>query len=451
MEEKIPVKSKFWLNIADCFSTTMNSLITGGGLTYLFVTYRGLDARLSGLVWLLFGIWNAFNDPLFGYISDRTKSRLGRRIPYIRYGSFFYGLIFAVSWLELPFFSGQIGMCIQMLVSLFLFDMLYTAIATSIYVMPYEMTVSNEARSSLFLWRLVFSVFSMAIPVVLLPLVRPEVGESAVPFRILMACIGLAAALVIFASSFFYKEQTFHRAEQPPFLQSALHCFRNRPFLNFLVVSFSVVFIQTILMTGVIYYFDAFSGCSMTACYGAMACGILLGILFWIRMQKTRGVRNSMLLMCVLFAAGTLIMIFFGGSPIPAAAGFFLIGTGFSGSMYLIPLMNGDVIDFDETVTGLRSEGMYAGINSLVTKPAISFANAAFPLILSWFGYDQTIPVAAQSTLARQGILIAWMAIPAILLILDCITLRFYALSGPEWDAKKQALARKHQSDGKSC
>ena len=144
-------------------------------------------------------------------------------------------------------------------------------------------------------------------------------------------------------------------------------------------------------------------------------------------------------------------MIFFGGSPIPAAAGFFLIGTGFSGSMYLIPLMNGDVIDFDETVTGLRSEGMYAGINSLVTKPAISFANAAFPLILSWFGYDQTIPVAAQSTLARQGILIAWMAIPAILLILDCITLRFYALSGPEWDAKKQALARKHQSDGKSC
>lgn len=446
MKEKISVKSKFWLNIADCFSTTMNSLITGGGLTYMFVTYRGMSPRLSGLVWLLFGIWNALNDPLFGYISDRTRSNLGRRIPYIRYGSVFYGLIFALSWQDIPFFSSQTGMCIQMLISLFLFDMLYTAIATSIYVMPYEMTVSNEARSSLFLWRLVFSIVSMAVPVVLLPLIRPEVGESSVPFRLIMAGIGIAAAVIIFTSSFFYREQGGEKVKQPPFLQSILHCLRNRPFLNFLVVSFSVVFIQTILMTGVIYYFDAYPNCPMIACYGAMAVGIVLGIILWLHTQKARGVKFSMILMCALFAAGALIMTFLGGNMILAVIGFFLVGTGFAGSMYLIPLMNGDVIDYDETVTGLRSEGMYAGINSLITKPAISLANAAFPLILSWFGYNQSVNIASQTPLAKQGILVAWMAIPALLLIICCITLRFYPLGGAEWAARKKALEEKHSS-----
>ncbi len=60
--------------------------MAAGALTYYFVNLRGLSTYYTGIVWLLFGIWNAVNDPLFGYISDRTKSNLGRRIPYIRFG-----------------------------------------------------------------------------------------------------------------------------------------------------------------------------------------------------------------------------------------------------------------------------------------------------------------------------------------------------------------------------
>ncbi len=64
---------------------------------------------------------------------------------------------------------------------------------------------------------------------------------------------------------------------------------------------------------------------------------------------------------------------------------FFLVGIGFAGGMYLIPLMNGDVIDKDEHHTGLRREGMYAGVNSFITKPAISLAQAVFlSLQTSW-------------------------------------------------------------------
>lgn len=443
-EERISLSSKLWLNLADCFSSTMNSLLTGGGLTYMFVTYMGMDAGLSALVWIIFGIWNALNDPLFGYISDHTKSRLGRRIPYIRYGAFFYGAIFALSWQAYPFSGNQTGMFFQMLTTLFLFDTLYTAIATSIYVMPYEMAISNKARSGLFLWRACFSVVSIAAPLILMPKLKPQAGEDAALFRTVMACIGAAAALVIFASTFFYREKNYMKQEQPSMLKSIAQCLRNRSFLAFEVLSFSVIFIQTILMTGVIYYFDAFTSCPMILCYGAMLAGVLAGMVFFSTQLKRREVRDMTFLMCAVFGAGCLAMVFLGSVPAASAVCFFCVGIGFAGGMYLVPMMNGDIIDFDETVTGRRSEGMYAGINSLITKPAISLANAAFPLILGWFGYDVSVKIADQTAWAKEGILVAWMAIPAVLLALCCLSMRFYPLHGPEWAEKKRLLAEKH-------
>lgn len=443
MEEKIALKSKFWLNFADCCSTTMNSLLTGGGLTYMYVTYMGLDSKLAATVWLIFGIWNAFNDPLFGYISDHTKSRLGRRIPYIRYGSFAYGVIFALSWV--PFVPTQAGLFVQMLAALFLFDTLYTAIATSIYVMPYEMATTNKARSSLLVWRLGFSVVSMVVPLVLLPLVKPQAGQDAAPFRLLMAGIGAFAAVVLFASTFFYKEKnTGAAAAQPPFLRSVAQCFSNRAFLNFEVISFTVTFLMTILMTGVIYYFDAYPGCPMGVCYGAMAAGVAAGLAVWLTQRDRLGLKKCTIVMCLVFMLGCAAMVFWGGVPAVAAAGFFCVGVGFSGGMYLVPLLNGDVIDYDETRTGTRREGMYAGINSLICKPAISLANAAFPLILGWYGYDLSAAIAAQSAHAKQGILVAWMALPALLLFVCWLTMHFYPLAGKDWEAQKQALAEKH-------
>ena len=81
-QEKVSALSKLWLCLADCLCGTANGLLTGGGMSYFFVNYMGMDEKLASIVWIIFGIWNAFNDPLFGYLSDRTKSKLGRRIPY---------------------------------------------------------------------------------------------------------------------------------------------------------------------------------------------------------------------------------------------------------------------------------------------------------------------------------------------------------------------------------
>lgn len=449
---KIPLRSKIMLSFADCMCATMSGLVTGGGLTYYFTRWMGLEPGKAATVWLIFGIWNAVNDPLFGYISDRTNSKLGRRIPYIRYGAPVYAAVFILCWARFPFATSQWAMFWQMLTALFLFDTLYTAIATAIYVMPYEMTVDNQERGSIFVWKIVFSVFSLAAPLVLLPLIQPDPGTDATNFRLIMAGIGIFSGLVIFLSTFFYKEQEFAKEEeQPSFFKGIAACFKNRSFLIFEVLSFTIIYVQTALMQGVLYYFSEFD-VPMMPCYGAMAAGAVLGVIAFSKWQHSLGVKKCMQAMTGAFSISCLMMAFFGGSYAVAMVGFFFTGVGFAGGMYVIPLMNGDVIDYDETVTGLRREGMYAGVNSFITKPAISIAQAAFLSILARYGYDQAAASGTQSAMAEKGILYAWMLVPGILLAVCFFVMFLYKLDGPAWLEKKKALdARHHELDAQQA
>ena len=446
-EEKVPVAGKVWLSFADCMCATLNGLLTGGGMTYFFTKFMGLSEELASVVWIIFAIWNAFNDPLFGYLSDRTKSKLGRRIPYIRYGSFFYALVFVLTWFKWPFGGSQTVLFIQMLVTLFLFDTFYTAIATSLYVMPYTMAVTNKARSSIFIWKIGFSLISLSVPLVVFPLIKPEVGEDPFRFQMIMTAIGVVTFLVIFFSTFFYKEKVQNEAEESMGLfRSVAECFKNRSFVVFEVLSFTVIFIQTILMQGVIYYCDEFDT-PMPLAYGALGLGAVAGILLWIRMLRPWGVRKCVLIMCVSFACAAAVMCALGRFAPVALIVFFVTGVGFAGGMYLVPIMNGDVIDYDEIKTGARREGIHAGVNSLITKPAISLANAAFLMIAKWFGYDTALAAGMQSALAKQGVLVAWMAVPALLLALSAVAMKFYPLFGKGWEEQKTALARRHEQE----
>ena len=445
LQEKVKLSSRMWLGGADCMITTLCNIMTGGGLTFFFVEYFGMDAKWSAACWLIFGIWNAINDPLFGYISDRTKSKLGRRRPYIRYGAIMIAAVFSLTWITWADTGSDVQMFIQMLIALFLFDMLYTAIATSLYVMPYEMAVTNEARSKIMFVKVIFGLVALSVPLVLLAELEHILEQSLIRFQMIMIILGILAGVIMFFSTFFYKEKEYiKQEEQYPFFQSLITCFKNKSFIIFEMISFSVTFIQTALMIGLSYYFEAYA-ISYLPCYAAMLIGIIFGMYLWMKPGLKWGVKKSIVIMCLIFGIGLAIMLIFGQYLIAGVIGFLSAGIGFSGGMYVVPLMNGDVIDYDEHVSGLRREGMYAGVNSFICKPAISFANAAFPAMLLWFGYDHSVSIAQQTDLAKFGICFSWLFIPALLLMICAIVIaKFYPLSGDKWNNIKNKLADEH-------
>jgi GPH family glycoside/pentoside/hexuronide:cation symporter len=450
-EERVPVRSRIWISIADSAVAILQSLVATSALTYYFVKLRGLDTGLAGIVWLCFGIWNAINDPLFGYISDRTRTSIGRRLPYIRYGAPFLAGGFMLFWLNLPGTDGnQTLMFVQMLVALFIYDTLYTAIATSIYIMPYEMAVSNKARSTIYVWKIIFMVFTIVVPMVL-ERFKPDVGDAAgiASFRWLMTAFGLGMAALVFVSTFFYREKHFTQAEQqPPFVTAFKECFRNRSFIVFESISFTVIFAQTALMQGIWLYFDELKVSGLPL-YVSLAAGIIGGVVLWINRRDKWGIKTSTRIMTLVFAIGCFALLLGGRMVVPAAFGFLCFGFGFAGGMYLIPLMNGDVVDYDEHKTGLRREGMYAGINSFITKPAISIAQWALLSIIAAFGYDQTLAKGTQSASAQTGILVGWVAPTGVLLLLCFFALALYPLAGEKWEEIKKQLAFRHREKEK--
>jgi glycoside/pentoside/hexuronide:cation symporter, GPH family len=444
-EEMVPLTSRIWVSIADASCAMLNTFVVSIGLTYYFTSFRGLGAGLAATAWIIFGVWNAVNDPLFGYISDRTKSGLGRRIPYIRYGAPLIGLSFVICWINFGgIHASQTAMFIQLLLFLFVFDTLYTAIATSIYVMPYEMAVSNKARSSIFIWKLIFSIFPLAVPLILWGIIRPEPGSDPFSFQLIMIGFGLVMAVLIFFSTFYYKEMHFQQEEtQLPFLKSIKECFKNRAFIVFMVLSFTIIYVQTSLMLGLNYYLAEFSIPAIPL-YAALGVGIIGGVFLFVNFRERWGVKGCTMVMAAVFSLGCFLVLGFGHVLIPTLIGVFFFGIGFAGGMYLIPLMNGDVVDMDEHLTGLRREGMYAGVNSFITKPAISFANSIFIWFLTMNGYNFSGLKGTQSAQAEMGILLGWVLIPGILLAISFGSLFLYPLAGKNWDDIKKQLSQLH-------
>jgi len=465
-EKKVPVKSAVSLSFADSLCSLMCSFAEGSVINYFFIYYLGLDAGYAAIVWILFGIWNAINDPIYGFIADRTKHKLGRRIPWIRYGGPIYAALFILCWMNFPAMQGvQWFLSIQMALSLFLFDTLYTAVASALYVMPYEMAVTNKARSPIFVWKIAFSAISTGVPLFLNGFLDQILKKGYWYFFGIMCGIGVVAGIVIFFSTFFYHENGYVKDEpQPKFWAGLWACLKNKSFLLFEVISFTVMFAQTSLMDGISACFPMWGetwmgtgnqNTAMYICYGAMLVGVVLALVFDVKMREKLGAKVLTLIMCALFALGCFLGAFLGRYFVATILSFFFIGVGFAGGMYLIPVINGDVIDKDEIDNGSRREGTYAGVNSLITKPAMSLAAVAYNGIFAALGLDTSITTtsetgevltnfAKQSDGAKNGLFIAWMLIPGILLVLSFVAMYFFPLAGAKWNQEKAELSAKH-------
>lgn len=445
VEERVPLKSRIFVSAADGFVNLLQGIVGGGALTYYFTQNRGLDNDLAGIVWIIFAIWNAINDPLYGYISDKTKSKLGRRLPYIRYGAPLIAISYIVCWIYGPGNNNDTALFIQFLVFLFFYDTFYTAVASALYVLPFEMAVSNKARGSIFVWKIFFSVIGMAFPLIVVPLVKPGPYDNVLPYQIFHVVLGIVVGITVFSSSFMAKENQYvQEEEQLPFFKAITTSLKNNAFLIFEILSFTVIYTQTALFQGLLYYVDEIDVPIMPL-FGVFILNTVFTLIFLITQHEKLGVKRCMQICLSGITVGCFVLAFGGKIFILALIGFFLLGMGVAAGFYLLQLQFGDVMDADEIKTGLRREGMYAGVNSLVTKPAISIAQASFLWIINAYGYVEGYKPGLQYDRAETGILIGWMLIPGILLAISLISLKWYPLAGPEWRIKKQKLSKIHQ------
>ncbi len=445
INDKIPEKTKWAFGFIGTASAALEGTVFGS-ITFFYNIKLGLDSGLIGIAWIIFGFWNAINDPIFGILEERTKTKIGRRIPYIRYGAFIYGFLFILSWF--PFFgSSQTALFLNFVVVLFVFDTIYTLVGLVTYSLPAEMAITAKSRANLGVYTTILGALgvlvSMALPMFLLTGKTTQLDPA---FRPVMIIVGVVSSIIMFVGSFFLYENEYTQKEETLGIMDSLKaCLKNKPFLIFESSNFLFTIGYTILLSGIFYYIQfVLQLADFMAMVPLMVVFLSLFIftaVFSFLVPKY-GLKKIQLFGLLFSAFAFLISFFVAEVLIPALIVFSLIGIGMAARVVSEQPIMGDLIDYDETLTGKRRETSYAGINALFVKPSISIANWLYLTIFTVYGFDETLNV--QSDHAKVGIMIGFFLVPSILFLIAGILFKWYPLHGKEWDSKKEEISKIH-------
>ncbi|MGD8998467.1 MAG: glycoside-pentoside-hexuronide (GPH):cation symporter, partial [Anaerolineae bacterium] len=438
-------RSKLLYGVGDTGFSLTTTII--GAYFLIFMTdVVGLAPGVAAAAIFVGRSWDYINDPIFGYISDRTRTRWGRRRPFLLFGALPFALAFAMLWWRPPW-ERDLFLAAYYALAYMVFD----ATATFIY-MPYfaltpELTSDYDERTSLTTYRMFFSIVgslaAFTIPLAIIGSFRPE---SAPRVWMMGLAFGVASALPFLAVFFGTRERAvFMQQERPGLRESLRAAMRNRPFvfglIIFLLTWVTVEILQATLLFFVKYVVqrEAQNDLVMATIFVTAVFALPIwefvsrhwskrwayagGIAFWALVQigmitlgPTTGL-TTILVMCVL------------------------AGIGVSAAHVLPWAIIPDAIEWGEWQTGERHEGMFYSLVTLIRKATTSLAVPAVGLILQFTGY---VPNAAQQPpSALMGIRIVIGPIPAVLLCLGILFAILYPLSREEYADIARELERR--------
>jgi len=378
---KLSFKYKFYWGIA-ALGTSLISGIYGGLLTIFYQDYLGLSARWIGIAATVYAFWNAFNDPLFGYITDNTRSKRGRRIPYMRFTAPFLALTFILVWFAPPQ-AGQQTLFWWMLGSMLLYDTCYTIIGLVYSSLLPEVTESDAQRNGLQISCSLFGMLGTLLGFIIPDLVRPKTGEaSLVPLYIAMVAVGIVGMILILITTFKIKERReFAVVDKPvPPLEAIRFTFTSKAFLFLVAENFMAILISSLILGSIFYLADYVLHWPAMQLLAFLFIPMILSIPLTTVFRKGLGVIGAQQFLLVLAGIGLISIALVPKALIPVCIA--LAGVGLAGPQTLTNVLFAQVADEDELRLGQRREGAFFGINALITKPAQSIALWITPFIL---------------------------------------------------------------------
>ncbi|MHA1697403.1 MAG: MFS transporter, partial [Promethearchaeota archaeon] len=336
------------------FGTSLISGVYGAMLQYFYQTYLRLPANWISIAAGLYAIWNAINDPLFGFISDATRSRRGRRIPYMRYTAPFLALTFILVWFVPPTLPDW-QIFVWMLVSMLLYDTAYTIIGLVYSALLPEVTESDKERGELQKYASIFMLVGTIFGFLLPDLLRPKVGStSLIPLYVGMVVIGISGAICVLLTTIRVKERPeFTRVDKPlGFVDSIKYTIKNKSFIILVSANFMSILVQAIIMGSLYYLADYVLRIPAIIPLAIIFIGLLAGTFFANILASRFGVAKGNQIMLVISGVPLILLLFVPNIlvfPCLVFAGF-----GLSGPLVLTNVLFGQVCDEDETRTGVR-------------------------------------------------------------------------------------------------
>jgi len=426
--------------------------------TFYFAVIQ-LNITLITIGFIIWAVWNSFNDPMLGYLSDRTHTRFGRRMPYIMIAIIPLGIVLFLLFTPLlPIgAANQIGNFIYFLIIIIVFEFFYTMYSLNATSLFPETFISKDERTKANNVRQVFLILGLFIAFILPGFFITDYSDPTTTTLGEYQIFGIVLAIIVICvGGIFIKFTPREKAEfkddykkAPGFFDSIKLCIKSKSFRWYIPAEIANWFVYGILPTLVPLYAKAVLGMEdalMTSLL--LACTFLSSAIFitilWKPVVRKIGNRKAWMISMTVWIFTLLPLMFLGPNMvIVAMIVFFFIGLGLSGSLYIIDLIISDIVDEDEVNTGTRREAGYYGVNAFFLRLGIIVVFISIGpvfIIADWEVF--TLPV---SSAVEMGLRTLMFVYPAVALIIAILAIYKYPLDGEKLIKVKEEVQRLHE------
>ncbi len=417
---------------------TFNSFVQ-----YFYTDVKGLPPQWVGWGLFAFGFWNAVNDPVAGWLSDRTSTRWGRRRFFIGLLAIPTAIAFALVWLPPIDDDNPTALMVYFLVMISIYDLLQSIVTLNqdaLFPEMYQETGNRATGSSI--RQLIGFAFGNGLAVAATPLVYDRLGWGA-----LAVLWGALAVIMYFVSLIGIRENPVFAQQDNPSLREQINVvFSNRTFLIVLSINFATRFILAVLLAVMPFYAKyilGVEGQELTQLLAALLASAGISLLVWQHIIRMHGTRRAMIASLIgsAICATPLLVV---NSVETTALALVVLGFAVGGTVLGPDLLFAEVVDDDYVQTGRRREGMYRGILGFIFRfpPAVAVLILGQGLAIAQYDSD----LAAQPDAVLAVIRVFAAVLPLLAVILGVALLLAYPLYGKHLLDIQQRAARLRQS-----
>ena len=423
----------------------INSAFNVWVFTFYFVAV-GLSVIYIMFAFILWTIWNAINDPLIGYLSDRTHTRWGRRKPYIIVGLIPLLIIEIIIWI--PPTDSHFITFIYLLIMLMCYDTFYTCVTLSFDTLFPELYTSVEERAEANTIKQVLGMIGLIAAFLIPGLFIAEISEQSgylINGIVTTIIVGLTLLIAIIWGVKEREEFQLDHKHEFGFLTGMKHTFKNKGFILYTIIFFLYEYILLVYATVILLFGKHVLGATpfeTTLLLGIMFIVGIASVVVWSKLDVKIGSRKAYMIAIATYLVASIPLLFV-TSYIAALIIVTFMGFGFGGMIYFVYLIIADVIDEDELKTGVRREGTFFGITNFFMRLSMVATIVTVSLVFASVGWGEWTPDPGADVIL--GIRLLMVVFPTITLGVSLICLYFYPYPKERVQEIKKQLVKLHE------